>query len=369
MRVLGYILGIMFLLSSITSNAQERNLFKKNTKIEVKSNSQLFQDKDKKKDELDELPPLLFRNETESIGVTAGSEMQERKFEPVKVINATISNFDTTSIDEGENLIVEIEEEAAPVGTEDYVNVASYFAIWNTKSIDPYDIDAKDFDEPVDIELYNKEAGHNWAAPLNSIRQTSPFGPRWGRLHAGVDLDLDTGDPIYSAFDGIVRVSNYNPGGYGNYVVVRHYNGFETLYGHMSSRGAEPGTVVKAGDQIGVGGSTGRSSGPHLHFETRYEGNPMNPKNVYNFNPFEPISDHITITARSFDTRSLTLKNEYGAVGDKVRSRTKAWTKVKKGDSLGAISRRTGISVAKLKKLNGIKGSSIIRPGRKIRIH
>jgi LysM repeat protein len=95
----------------------------------------------------------------------------------------------------------------------------------------------------------------------------------------------------------------------------------------------------------------------------------MNPKNLYNFNPFEPVSDHITITARSFDTRSLTLKNEYGAVGDKVRSRTKAWTKVRKGDSLGAIARRTGVSVAKLKKLNGMKSSTIIRPGRKIRIH
>ena len=132
MRVLTYIFSLILLFSNINLIAQERNLFKKNTKIEVKSNSQLFQDKDKKKDELDELPPLLFRNETESIGVKAGSEMQERKFEPIKIVNSSISNFDTTSIDEGENLIVEIEEEAAPEGTEDYVAVASYFAIWNT---------------------------------------------------------------------------------------------------------------------------------------------------------------------------------------------------------------------------------------------
>mgnify|MGYP000857265763 CR=1 FL=1 len=126
-----------------------------NTLLSFEKKDYKKKDKDKKKDELDELPPLLFRNETESIGVTAGSEMQERKFEPIKIVNSSISNFDTTSIDEGENLIVEIEEEAAPEGTEDYVAVASYFAIWNTKSIDPYDIDAKDFDEPVDIELYN----------------------------------------------------------------------------------------------------------------------------------------------------------------------------------------------------------------------
>ncbi len=369
MRLITYIFGCLLLLTGLSLKAQERNLFKKKTEIEVKSNSQLFQEKNKKKDDLDELPPLLFRNETESIGVTAGSEMQERKFEPIKVLNASISNFDTTSIDEGENLIVEIEEEAAPEGTEDFVSVASYFAIWDTKIIDPYDIDAKEFDEPVDIELYNTAAGRNWAAPLEIVKQTSPFGPRWGRLHAGVDLDLETGYPVNSVFDGIVRVSHYDRSGYGNYVVVRHYNGFETLYGHLASPGAEPGTIVKAGDQIGVGGSTGRSTGSHLHFETRYEGNPMNPKNIYSFNPFEPVSDHIIITARSFDIRSLSLKNEFGSVGDKVRSRSRAWTKVRQGDTLGAIARRTGVSIAKLKKLNGMRNSSAIRAGRRIRIH
>ena len=116
MRLITYIFGCILLLSGFSLKAQERNLFKKKTEIEVKSNSQLFQEKNKKKEELDELPPLQFRNETESVGVTAGSEMQERKFEPIKVLNASISNFDTTSIDEGENLIVEIEEEAARLG-------------------------------------------------------------------------------------------------------------------------------------------------------------------------------------------------------------------------------------------------------------
>ena len=116
MRLITYIFGCILLLSGFSLKAQERNLFKKKTEIEVKSNSQLFQEKNKKKDELDELPPLQFRNETESVGVTAGSELQERKFEPIKMVNASISNFDTTSIDEGENLIVEIEEEAARLG-------------------------------------------------------------------------------------------------------------------------------------------------------------------------------------------------------------------------------------------------------------
>ena len=178
MRFITYIFGCILLLSGISLKAQERNLFKKKTEIEVKSNSQLFQEKNKKKDELDELPPLQFRNETESVGVTAGSELQERKFEPIKMVNASISNFDTTSIDEGENLIVEIEEEAAPEGTEDFVSVASYYAIWDTKIIDPYDIDAKEFDEPVDIELYNTAAGRNWAAPLEIVILAAGQGKR-----------------------------------------------------------------------------------------------------------------------------------------------------------------------------------------------
>ena len=159
------VLGVIFLFPCFLSKAQEKKLFKKNTKIENKSQAQLYQEQTKKSD-LDELPPLQFRTESES-GSTAlgGSEMQERKFEPLKVINKTISNFDTTSIDEGEALVVEIEEENAPEGSEDFVSVASYYSIWDTQSIDPYDINAKDFDEPIDLELYNLAAGKNWSAP------------------------------------------------------------------------------------------------------------------------------------------------------------------------------------------------------------
>ncbi|MHA8103502.1 peptidoglycan DD-metalloendopeptidase family protein [Aquirufa nivalisilvae] len=361
--------NLIFLLSvtffAFTVKAQERNLFKKSTKIETKSSPNTKE----KKEEIDDLPPLQFRNETETSGMVAGSEMQERKYEPIKILNPTISNFDTTSIDEGEALVVEIEEENAPVGSEDFVTVASYFAIWDTKSIDPYDIDIKDFDEPVDIELYNVGSGRNWSPPLNVVKQTSPFGPRWGRLHAGVDLDLETGYPVMSAFDGIVRISGFDYSGYGNYVVVRHYNGLETLYGHLSKRNFESGTFVKAGDEIGLGGNTGRSTGSHLHFETRYEGNPFNPNNVYNLSTGEPLSDHLLITARTFDRRSLSLRNEYGSAGEKIRSRRTAWTRVRPGDSLYSIAQRAGMSVTKLARLNGLKLSSTIRAGRRLRIH
>jgi murein DD-endopeptidase MepM/ murein hydrolase activator NlpD len=364
------ILGMCMVFATLSTYAQEKKLFKKNTKIESKPSSSLYQDKSAKKDDLDDLPPLTFRTESEGTATAIqGSEMQERKYEPLKILNPTISNFDTTSIDEGEALVVEIEEENAPVGTEDFVSVASYYSIWDTKSIDPYDINAKEFDEPVDLELYNLPAGRNWAQPLAVVKQTSPFGPRWGRLHAGVDLDLETGYPIYAPFDGIVRVVNYDGGGYGKYMVLRHYNGLETLFGHMSKQGLEPGTFVKAGDEIGLGGNTGRSTGSHLHFETRYEGNPFNPNQVYNFGTGEPLSDHLLITAQTFNIRALSLRNEYGSAGEKIRSRRKVWTKVRSGDSLYSIAQRAGISASKLAKLNGLRMTSTIRAGRRLRIH
>ncbi len=360
---------IITLLVCFHTRAQERKLFKKNTKIDFKTQSQLYQNQTKKND-LDELPPLQFRTESESTtSAIAGSELQERKFEPLKVLNPTISNFDTTSIDEGEALVVEIEEESAPEGSEDFVSVASYYSIWDTKSIDPYDINAKDFDEPVDLELYNLPAGKNWSAPLALVKQTSPFGPRWGRLHAGVDLDLETGFPVFSAFDGIVRVASVDWGGYGKFMVVRHYNGLETLYGHLSKQSLEAGTFVKAGEEIGLGGNTGRSTGSHLHFETRFEGNPFNPNLVYNFGTGEPLSDHLLITAQTFNSRALSLRNEYGSAGDKIRTRRKAWTRVRPGDSLYTIAQRAGMSVSKLAKLNGIRLSTTIRAGRRLRIH
>lgn len=360
-----FLLSIFFVCVVSMTYGQEKNLFKKNTKIETKPTPPSVN----KREELDELPPLQFRTETtETSGKVAGAEMVERKFEPIKIVNNSISNFDTTSVDEGENLVVEIEEEAAPQGSEDFVTVASYFSIWDTRNIDPYDIDAKDFDEPVDIELYNVPAGRNWSNPLANVKMTSPFGPRWGRLHAGIDLDLETGYPVFSTFDGIVRVSGFDYGGYGNYVVVRHYNGLETLYGHLSKKNFEPGTMVKAGDEIGLGGNTGRSTGSHLHYETRYEGNPFNPMYVFDFGKAEPVSDHIVLTARTFDRRSLSLRNELGTSGEKIKSRRKYWYKVRSGDTLSSIASKAGISSSRLAKMNGLRMTSTIRPGKRLRL-
>ncbi len=106
---------------------------------------------------------------------------------------------------------------------------------------------------------------------------TSGFGYRWGRLHAGIDIANGVGTPIRAAKGGTVIVSGFNDGGYGNWIIIDHGGGLSTLYGHMSRRRATEGQTVKQGDVIGDMGSTGNSTGSHLHFETRISGNPRDP--------------------------------------------------------------------------------------------
>ena len=97
---------------------------------------------------------------------------------------------------------------------------------------------------------------------------TSPFGHRWGRLHAGLDFGVPVGTPVVAVADGVVTKVRYDPAGYGRYVVVRHADGMSSLYAHLSSVRVERG-VVLAGDVLGRSGNTGHSTGPHLHFELR----------------------------------------------------------------------------------------------------
>ncbi len=353
-----FLVGVL-LFSSLVSKAQERTLFRRNTQIEI--------EKKQKNDDWNELPPLqISYDKNQSTGKIIASEDEFKQYTPVRIINPSISNFDTTSVDEGESLVVEIEEQSATLGTDNFVTVASYFSIWDTKNIDPYDIDYRNFGDPVDIQLYNDSKG--WAIPTGEIKVTSRFGPRWGRLHAGTDLDLDTGDPVYSTFDGIVRISGYNYRGYGNYIVVRHYNGLETLYGHLSKRLLEPGQFVRAGDEIGKGGNTGRSTGSHLHYETRYEGNPFNPEFVFDYKQSKPRNQHIIITEKTFDKYSLALRNEIGTAGEKVKNRQTTWYTIRRGDTLGGIARKVGLTTVQLARLNGIRTSSTIFPGKRLRI-
>ncbi|MCM1336599.1 MAG: M23 family metallopeptidase [Candidatus Amulumruptor caecigallinarius] len=151
-----------------------------------------------------------------------------------------------------------------------------FSSFWDNQTVNPYANVA--IPDHKNIVLGEYVHPHNGAV-------TSEFGyrPRFGRVHKGIDIKLNVGDTVRAAFDGKVRVARYNPGGYGYFVIVRHDNGLETVYGHLKKFTVKPGQVVKAGDMLGFGGNTGRSTGPHLHLETRYMGVAINPRAIIDF--------------------------------------------------------------------------------------
>lgn len=186
---------------------------------------------------------------------------------------------------------------------------------------------------------------------------TSKFGPRRYRYHYGVDIKLFVGDSVRSAFSGLVRIVNYDPKGYGYYVVIRHHNGLETIYGHLSRPLVDENEIVNAGDVIGLGGNTGRSTGSHLHFETRYLGNAFNPEQIFNFEQGTCKSEYL-----------ITQKGTYHHNAEVKALSQAQYYKVKKGDNLSIIAKRYGTSVSAICRLNGIKNSDLIREGQRLRV-
>lgn len=253
---------------------------------------------------------------------------------------------------EGETSIVEVAEELNIDST--WVTIAEYYAIWDSRNIDPYKIDPSEFKDTLNIVLFDTLAGQYWSMPMSNCRTTSGFGYRWHRWHYGLDLDLNIGDPIMATFDGIVRISQYNAGGYGNYVMIRHYNGLETLYGHMTSSKVEVGQFVQAGEVIGLGGNTGKSTGPHLHFEVRYAGNAFDPTTVFDFNNMK------------LNNTLFNLNPSHYAYAKEARK--VYYHKVRPGDSLGRVASKYGVSISRICKLNRISTRSTIRPGQRLRI-
>jgi len=278
-------------------------------------------------------------------------------FNPYK--EPSIVNEELLAIDVGDPQIISVSEEIN-IGDENdtaWVKIAGYYAIWDSNYINPYNSSPLTFNEVVNITLYDPDRGLNWAAPLKETLMTSPFGPRWGRYHHGQDLNLNYGDPVYAAFDGIVRISAYNSG-YGNYVVLRHYNGLETLYGHFTQRKVETGQKVKAGQLIGLGGSTGYSTGPHLHFEIRYEGNSIDPTLIFDFtDPFNP-----DIKMQEF----VLLPEHFRHYGNQVR--TTIYHQVTMGETLESISKKYNVPVATLAQINQLEVTAELKIGQRLKI-
>jgi hypothetical protein len=171
-----------------------------------------------------------------------------------------------------------------------------FYYNWDTLALDPYRFNVKTLNREIPVTLLHADCGYT--LPISG-KVNSGFGWRGGVPHQGIDLQLRTGDSVRVAFDGVVRMSRWYSG-YGNCIIVRHYNGFETLYGHLSYRIAKPGDLVNAGQLIGLGGSTGRSTGPHLHFETRFLGRPINPASIIDFKGDSLIYETLLISQESF---------------------------------------------------------------------
>ena len=199
--------------------------------------------------------------------------------------------------------------------------------------------------------------------PTPSTRITSPFGPRWRRMHNGLDLKVNIGDTIVAAFDGKVRIVKYERRGYGKYVVIRHDNGLETVYGHLSKQLVEENQLVKAGEVIGLGGNTGRSTGSHLHFETRFLGIAINPVYMFDFPKQDIVADTYTFRRSKGGASSKTGAHDAQLASDGAI----IYHKVKSGDTLSRIAKLRGVSISTLCKLNRITTKTILRPGQVLR--
>lgn len=271
---------------------------------------------------------------------------------------------DTLSFFDGEPSIVEVAEEFQLDSA--WIKATEYYSIWDAYSLNPYRADVSQLKESLNIVLFDSTKGQSWSEPVPHSFITSSFGKRGYRWHYGVDLELDMGDSVKSVWDGVVRLTNWDGGGYGNYVLVRHYNGFETLYGHLSDIQCSVGQIVQAGDLLAKGGSTGRSSGPHLHFEIRYLGIPINPMEVFDFNGHVIKSSTFTLSPETFEY--LEKRFGKGSQAGGGRTRKLYYHKVKRGDTLFALSEKYGVPVATLKKLNGLSKNMSLQAGKRLRL-
>ncbi|MBI5540610.1 MAG: peptidoglycan DD-metalloendopeptidase family protein [Bacteroidia bacterium] len=224
-----------------------------------------------------------------------------------------------------------------------------YF-FWDTLDIHPYQSKMNKFTETRILSLLDSNSV--FAMPMNRKPINSNFGWRKWKYHYGIDLGLNVGDSIVSTFDGMVRVVRKSKS-YGNVVVIRHNNGLETLYAHLSKALVKPNQEVRAGELIALGGNTGHSTGPHLHFEIRYLGGPINPSEIIDFNNFTLVSDTLIVDRCRFEYLDDVQKARYYTI--------------RKGDTLGRIAKRNGVSISRLCKLNGITRKTTLRIGRRLR--
>ena len=278
-------------------------------------------------------------------------------------INAKLRAIDSVAIRQ----LHKVEMFENPAG-ELYPDWSNEFVGYSQMPPAEYRIDLRDFHMPCDSRVVNSHYGYR--------RQ-------FGRPHYGTDIKVYVGDTIRAAFSGKVRIvkdQGYRKG-YGKYVVIRHSNGLETVYGHLSKHLVKEGQVLRAGEPLGLGGSTGRSTGPHLHFETRLVGEKINPEKLFSFEAGDIRGDYY-IYRRAGNSQLMAAHdvNNLPAVEKEVaeskaeesrnfqqqkmeRTNRALVYKVRSGDTLSKIAKKYGITIDRLCRLNNISRNKTLRPG------
>ena len=264
---------------------------------------------------------------------------------------------------------------------------STFTEFWDTRAVNPYRETPDAI--PDRFSLWIVDTLDAYCCPYIT-RPYSLYGYRHGRRHQGIDLPFPKGTPVHAAFDGKVRISDY-VGGYGNLVVIRHANGLETFYGHLSESHVSPGDWVNAGDIIGLGGSTGRSTGPHLHFETRYRGAAFDPSwlidfetgtlrhrlltiRSWYFNPNQRYVQNVDDEDEIFrtDEEDRLLAEQQAKKDAAARAAAEAaamkYHTIRSGDTLSGIAKKYHTSVKALCQLNGIKETTILQVGKRLRV-
>lgn len=261
-----------------------------------------------------------------------------------------------------------------------FMSAPAYAAHWDTLNLFAYrDVELRDLPERITIEMAEK---YGFCAPATG-QILSQYGPRGRRPHNGTDIRVAHGQPVFAAFDGIVRFSRWNSGGFGNLVIIRHPSGLETYYAHLSRRTVVADQWVRAGQVIGYGGRTGRASTNHLHFEVRYSDQSFDPERLIDFSNgilrnsiFALDREYFNIRSRAVEgiEEDLYLADRVDSIAVKPSEPPKAaasdpvWHKIRSGDTLLALALHYNTTVAKMCALNGITRTTTLRIGRNLRI-
>ncbi len=254
----------------------------------------------------------------------------------------------------------------------DVLDETVFTSDWDTTKIQVYKTELKDLPISMVIDLVDSLKSYHYP---HKGRVTSKYGPRRRRIHQGTDIDLETGEPIYATFDGRVRITTYVRYGYGNLVVIRHDNGLETYYAHLSEINVKPNQWVTAGQVIGKGGNTGRSTGSHLHYEIRYKGQTFDPERLIDFSTGTLRRETFLLKRTYFSPYSRFTQDfdeeVQSAEEDKkiaAEAAAKKYHIVKRGDTLGRIAINNRTTVTKLCQLNGIRKTTVLQIGQRIRV-